>query len=432
MNVLFDNIETTLLNILFIYFSLTMYYQFLKKKTNRLADTLVIILVCGLSIIFFQTFPIITIKDIPIDFRQIPFIAGALYGGRRVAVILTGILLAYRFFAGPDFITALCVYSLLLLLLCIVIPFYKSTVNLRKKAWISLCISVFFVLLTTALNALFLPLAITGEILLYTFAFSTIQAAGVLFCILFIEKAKKDFILSNEIAKLEKLKTVSTIAASISHEIRNPLTVTKGFLQLLRDSGLSEQDKEHYIVISLEALEKAESIITDYLTFAKPSLENVKMLDLFKELTSIKNFLEPYAALNNVKIEMSLEKNLYAAGEKDKFNQCFINIAKNGIEAMPQGGNLKIKLKRLKEIAVITVEDTGIGMNKEQLERLGSPFFTTKDIGTGLGTMVVYSVVKSMGGEIHIESCPGKGTSFAVSLPAAEGTAANHSFIMRL
>ncbi|MCP3764222.1 HAMP domain-containing histidine kinase [Domibacillus sp. A3M-37] len=128
----------------------------------------------------------------------------------------------------------------------------------------------------------------------------------------------------------------------------------------------------------MEGLDKAKSTITDYLTFAKPSVENVKILDLPKELTSIKNFIEPYAAINNVKIEMSLEETIYSAGEKEKLHQCLINIVKNGIEAMPQDGKLKVELKRFKSNAVITIADTGIGMNEEQLERLGSAFLHNK------------------------------------------------------
>ena len=421
LDILFANIQSCLLNILFIYFCFTIYFKFLERNLNTFTNAFIIVLVCGVSIVFSMTFPILFIKEIPIDIRQIPLIVGAFYGGRRVTFVLTGILLGYRLYLGiPDFALAFCVYSLQLTLLCIVFPYFKNTVNLRKKLWIALGTAVLASSSTTALNVLFLPLPITVEFLVFSLILVIIQATGVLFCVWFTEKARKDLILSKEVAKLEKLKTVSTIAASISHEVRNPLTVTKGFLQLLYDSGLSEQEREYYINTALEALEKAESTITDYLTFAKPSLENVKVLSLHKELISVKNLVSPYAAMNNVEIEIRLEKNIYIAGEKEKLHQLFINILKNGIEAMPQGGTLKIELKCFKSDAIITIADTGIGMDEEQLERLGNPFFTTKDIGTGLGTMVVYSVVKAMGGKIHVDSTPGTGTSFTVLLPTVE------------
>ncbi|MCP3764052.1 sensor histidine kinase [Domibacillus sp. A3M-37] len=228
--------------------------------------------------------------------------------------------------------------------------------------------------------------------------------------------------LAKEMRKLEKLKTVSEIAASISHEVRNPLTVIKGFLQLLKERNLTEEDKMMYLAISLDELERAEHIITDYLTFAKPSLENVKVLDLAKELDYVLTVVSPYANMNNVHIEVSWEENLYISGEAAKLHQCLINVIKNGIEAMPEGGQLSVSLKKTGSKAWLSVTDSGTGMSEEQLERLGTPFYTTKDKGTGLGTMVVYSIVKAMGGEIKVKSEENKGTSFTIALPIAQNS----------
>lgn len=228
--------------------------------------------------------------------------------------------------------------------------------------------------------------------------------------------------LAKEMRELEKLKTVSEIAASISHEVRNPLTVIKGFLQLLKGSNLTEEDKMVYLAISLDELERAEHIITDYLTFAKPSLENVKVLDLAKELDYVLTVVSPYANMNNVHIEVSWEENLYISGEAAKFHQCLINVIKNGIEAMPEGGQLSVSLKKTGSKAWLSVTDSGTGMSEEQLKRLGTPFYTTKDKGTGLGTMVVYSIVKAMGGEIKVKSEENKGTSFTIALPIAQNS----------
>ncbi|MET1032144.1 LytS/YhcK type 5TM receptor domain-containing protein [Domibacillus tundrae] len=186
------NIQSGLLNILFIYFCFTIYFKFLERKTNKFTDAFIIILVCGVSIVFSLTFPIIVIKEFPNDFRQIPLIVGALYGGRRVALVLTGILLGYRFYLEvPDFTLAFCVYSLQLILLCMVVPFFKNTVNLKKKLWIALGISVLAASSTMSLNTLFLSLTITVEFLIYTLTIVTIQAIGVLFCVWFTEKAKR-------------------------------------------------------------------------------------------------------------------------------------------------------------------------------------------------------------------------------------------------
>ncbi|PLT34128.1 sensor histidine kinase [Bacillus sp. V5-8f] len=228
--------------------------------------------------------------------------------------------------------------------------------------------------------------------------------------------------LAKEMRKLEKLKTVSEIAASISHEVRNPLTVIKGFLQLLKERDHTEEDKLLYLKISLDELERAEHIITDYLTFAKPSLENVTLLDLAEELDHVLTVVIPYANMNNVYIEVSGEESLYISGEAEKLHQCLINVIKNGIEAMPEGGQLSVSLKKAGSNACLSITDSGTGMSEEQLERLGTPFYTTKDKGTGLGTMVVYSIVKAMGGEIKVKSDENKGTSFNIVLPISQNS----------
>lgn len=421
MNILFENSETFLLNIFLAYFCFSIYFKFLEKETNKLINVLVIIIVCGVSLIFCMNFPITLFKGNLIDFRQVPLIVGALYGGRRVAFLLTAILLGYRLYLGmPNSHIAALIYSSLCILLCLVIPLFKKASGLKRKFFIAAYTSIVCALLTSLSVVLFSPATFTLPYLFFALIVTTIQTMGVSFFVIVNEKAKMNKALSNEIEKLEKLKTVSTIAASISHEVRNPLTVTQGFLQMLREPNLTDKEKEFYINTALEALKQAESTITDYLTFAKPSLENIEILDLHKQLISLKSFIEPYAVMHNVEIEIRLEENIYIAGEKEKVHQCLINILKNGIEAMPQGGKIKMSLDRLGNEATITIADTGIGMNKEQLEHLGNPFFTTKDIGTGLGTMVVYSVVKSMGGKITIDSELGNGTRFSITLPVAE------------
>ncbi|WP_046178818.1 sensor histidine kinase [Domibacillus tundrae] len=421
MNTFFNNIHSFLFNIFLVYFFFSLYFKFFEIKTNRLMNEIIIALISGISIVLCMTFPIHTPNGYIADLRQIPFIVGALYGGRRVAVFSAFILLSYRFYLGvDDFIVILTVYFLLTISLWSVIPVFNRTIDIRKKLYLALLASFFGVISRTILLFLFMTEKTTLDSIGFFIGSLTIQTIGIILFVFFNEKSRSDAALSKEINKLEKLKTVSALAASISHEVRNPLTVTKGFLQLLREPGLTDQDKNGYVETALEALENAETIITDYLTFAKPSLENIRILDIHKKLTNIKNFTMPYAMMNNVEIEVSLEENIYIVGEKEKVHQCLINVVKNGIEAMPQGGKLKIGLKRSGDDAMITIADTGIGMNEEQLERLGNPFFTTKDIGTGLGTMVVYSVVKSLGGEINVDSELGNGTCFTIFLPAVE------------
>ena len=153
--------------------------------------------------------------------------------------------------------------------------------------------------------------------------------------------------LQDEMKKLGELKTISQMAASISHEVRNPLTVVRGFNQLLQKHDLTKEQKQLYLQLSLEELDRAESIIADYLTFAKPSLEHLKPLDVSKEIDYIVQVLNPYATMNNIFIHVEREDDsLHIFGESKELRQSLINIIKNGIESMEPCGTLFIQLKK--------------------------------------------------------------------------------------
>lgn len=104
-------------------------------------------------------------------------------------------------------------------------------------------------------------------------------------------------------------------------------------------------------------------------------------------------------------------------GDSHKFHQALVNIIRNGIEAMPEGGKLQIELETSAQTVCVHVQDEGVGMTKEQVKRLGEPYFSNKSRGTGLGLMVTYSILNQMGGEINVESEIGKGTKFTLEFP---------------
>lgn len=227
--------------------------------------------------------------------------------------------------------------------------------------------------------------------------------------------------LHEELNKLTQIKTVSEIAASISHEVRNPLTVTRGFTQLLKDGSLSDEQRNQYIKLSLEELDRAERIIGDYLNFAKPSFDNEEVLQLDQEIEYIVQVIHPYATMNNITVEVNIEDCEYAVlGEKQKLHQSLLNIVKNGIEAMEKKGKITIQLKKCTGKAQLIIRDDGKGMSDEQIEKIGTPYFSTKDKGTGLGTMVAFNLIKAMQGEYNIESQIGKGTTFFITFPLIE------------
>ncbi|MFP3846517.1 DUF4084 domain-containing protein [Priestia filamentosa] len=218
--------------------------------------------------------------------------------------------------------------------------------------------------------------------------------------------------------KSEKLEIVSHLAASISHEVRNPLTVAKGFMQLFYED-LKGNSKKQLCDIAIKELDRAAEIINDYLMFAKPAIEHKEMISIWSELQHAVTIVTPLANMNTVQIQLPLphDEDGFILGDRQKLQQCLINVLKNGIEAMPNGGKLQVLLHHHHSDLQIDIHDSGKGMTQEQINRLGEPYFTTKEKGTGLGMMVSFSIVKGMKGSINVTSEPQKGTCFSIKFP---------------
>lgn len=222
---------------------------------------------------------------------------------------------------------------------------------------------------------------------------------------------------NHSLQRTEKMKIISDLAASVAHEVRNPLQVTRGFLQLL-SRKTSEKDKRYFDLATNE-LDRASEIITDFLTFAKPELDTIRLLDLSAELVKIEAMMTPMAAMHGVAISFSAQENLYFYGNTSKLKQAFINIIKNSIEATSINGLIKINAFSEKGAVTVLITDNGEGMDEEEIAKLGVPYFSTKTKGTGLGTMVTFRIIEVMKGTIHYHSVKTKGTEVVIRFPLA-------------
>jgi two-component system sporulation sensor kinase A len=215
--------------------------------------------------------------------------------------------------------------------------------------------------------------------------------------------------------KSEKLSMAGQLAAGIAHEIRNPLTAIKGFLQLF-DSGYSLK-KEHVQVMSSELM-RIEGILNELLLLAKPHEMNFVRNDVNRIVRQVATLMETEAIMKNIVLCITLaEQELVVDCDENQLKQVFINLIKNGMESMAQGGRLTISSACTGEAASITFVDHGSGMTPEQLERIGQPFFTTKSGGTGLGLTVSLAIIENHKGMVLIKSEPGQGTSFVIEIP---------------
>lgn len=412
-------------NMFFVVFSLLIFQLFVMERTISLkGKRTVLFLQCAIVMVLCISFPIKLNSDYFFDLRQIPLIIGFLYGGQSVGTGLYFLLIFYRFSIGGDgaigtFLENTC----LLFVLYLIYQRYHQATKQRKYLHIlflslfSFTISIGFYLYLSGTENVGLFSVIQLELYI-------IQTVFIYLCIYFIEVMIRNRTIRDKVNQAEKVEIVSHLAASISHEIRNPLTVSRGFLQLLNDVNLSTKNRREYIQLAVKEIDRAIQIITDYLSFAKPSLEKDETLNISNELKSLLEVLTPYANMRSIQFNYSFTPNYTVNGEKQKFKQSMLNIIKNSIEAMPEGGFIHINTFVEAKDYYITIEDNGIGMTKKQIERLGEPYFSTKEKGTGLGMMVVYSTIKAMNGKIKVKSEIGKGTKFTIRFPVENNTEA--------
>ncbi|HZG87920.1 PAS domain S-box protein [Paenibacillus sp.] len=217
--------------------------------------------------------------------------------------------------------------------------------------------------------------------------------------------------------KAEQLSVLGELAAGIAHEIRNPLTTIKGFISLMKESSSGKYSQYHDILLS--EIERIEEITNEFLMVAKPQAVSFQKADIVSLVKAASKLLEPQATLNNVQIEVKTDFDPeYIYGEGNHLKQAFTNIIKNAIEALPDGGTVRIKLSRTNDgQAVITINDDGCGIPADRLAHLGEPFYSLKGKGTGLGLMICFKIVKEHNGTIQIESRVNEGTTVTVKLP---------------
>jgi two-component system, sporulation sensor kinase A len=213
----------------------------------------------------------------------------------------------------------------------------------------------------------------------------------------------------------EKLSVVGQLAAGVAHEIRNPLTSLRGFLQLL-DGGMS--NKEYYSIM-LDELDRIEFIVSEFLNLAKPQAASFEYHCPIKLLKDVISLLYTEANLYNVTIHIEEQgdiPNLYC--EKNQMKQVFINLIKNAMDAMPNGGAITIHAHVMPcNYLLIQFKDEGVGIPKERIKKIGEPFYSTKEKGTGLGIMICHKIIERHRGEISFDSKENEGTVVSISLP---------------
>ncbi len=225
--------------------------------------------------------------------------------------------------------------------------------------------------------------------------------------------------LQQHIQRNDKLAALGELSSGIAHEIRNPLAIIKAIEQTMRNELKNNPEAQTELEIIDEEIERANRIVKLLMDFAKPGKSKTGRYSINYILDDVLIIVKKYVEQHQV--EMVFEKNQVPdiEGDMDLLKQAFINIIFNAVEAMPHGGTLTLSTCYVEDNHIrIIIQDSGMGISSENLEKIFNPFFTTKEEGTGLGLSIVHRIVDEHCGIINVASKVGQGTTFVVLLPA--------------
>ena len=237
--------------------------------------------------------------------------------------------------------------------------------------------------------------------------------------LIFLLRGEEIMNLNTAIRELEKEKVLRTSLFKLTHEIKNPIAVCKGYLDMLDLSDIDKSKK--YIPIVKSEIERTLTMMDDYLEYTKLEVKK-DITDIYMLLSEVINSLELFFKENKIKIELNIpeEEELFLNLDYNRIKQVLYNMLKNSSEAydLKKGGMIiKISTKVLKNKFVITIEDNGIGMDSETLDNVTNLFYTTKKNGTGLGTSLSKEIIELHGGKLKYQSEINKGTRAIITLP---------------
>ncbi|MGG3560722.1 ATP-binding protein [Neobacillus rhizosphaerae] len=410
-------IKDFLLQITFMVIPIFIYYTFITERVETDKNrNLIMTILWGISILFCMSFPVSYGQNARLELRIIPLLFGALYGGYWPGIFLSALIIIFRLYSG----FSIGFYNTVLVLLFslpVILFFQRSFASSKKDKRVKIAVSL------SSYYCVF-GLIFFGILRGFSAEYLKVQMIHLIFVVivtwvftLLIENIREIHQLRLEMQNSEKLRVISELTSVFAHEIRNPMQVTRGFLQLLNEPDLPDKKKE-YIQLSIEELDRANEIINDFLSFGKPSINHFEKIEVGYQLQRVANIIQGYAKNHKVDVKTDVRDNCWIYANPQKLNQSLINILKNAIESMPNGGNVWITCNSTNDGYIkIIIKDQGIGMTKDQIDRLGSPFYSLKESGTGLGMMVSFQIIRLFKGKIYVNSEKDKGTEFIILLP---------------
>lgn len=407
--------------ILQLFFALTPFVLFniyYRDKIRNYSPSF-ILFTSSVTLLLAMTFSSSAAKGVIFDIRYVIIFFGLVYGGMKIGLILLAEFVLYRLYLGGDGKWV----ALLILLCCFTLAavFSHAYRNTQQKSTINLLAGIVFSATPLVMTYSFLQPYFMQDVPYHLIVIPIQNCVGVWLLMTLFGKAVEDKEIFIRHAQNEKLATISHVASSMVHEVRNPLTAVKGFLTLIKEAPQDLPKVEQYITICLDEVKRTEAILSDYLSISKPLSQRQEQVDLSQQLHIVHDVMYPFAIMNNVELEIKEPGvPVMIQANPDEIKQVLVNFIKNAVEACcdVEEGKVTLSLTQEAHSVILEIRDNGIGMSESDINRLGTVYFSTKSSGTGLGLTYSYNAIQVMGGKIGVSSKPRMGTIFTISFPA--------------
>ena len=308
----------------------------------------------------------------------------------------------------------------IIVLACLYITYYLAYKYLEKKSNFVRNYSIAFCILKCIYATAILILVIRPNDIAHHFYFQILFGSIVLTVFSFLSffffiKSKKILEINTTFKELDKEKKLRASVFKLNHELKNPLAVCNGYLEMFPEASKKDQDK--YIEIMQNEIKRSLTIINDFSSLGKIKNIEVEEIDICYLLEEIKDILEPLFKKNKAKIEIP-DDEIYINGDYNRLKQVFINLFKNSLESKRKEDLVvSVKIKEDNNDCIISMKDNGNGMSKETLEKIYNDFFTTKETGTGIGIPYIKEIIELHHGTLTYKSRENRGTTVLITLP---------------
>lgn len=308
----------------------------------------------------------------------------------------------------------------IIVLACLYITYYLAYKYLEKKSNFVRNYSIVFCILKCIYATAILILVIRPNDIAHHFYFQIFFGSIVLTVFSFLSffffiKSKKILEINTTFKELDKEKKLRASVFKLNHELKNPLAVCNGYLEMFPEASKKDQDK--YIEIMQNEIKRSLTIINDFSSLGKIKNIEVEEIDICYLLEEIKEILEPLFKKNKAKIEIP-DDEIYVEGDYNRLKQVFINLFKNSLESKRKEDLVvNVKIKEDNNNCIISMKDNGNGMSKETLEKIYNDFFTTKETGTGIGIPYIKEIIELHHGTLTYKSRENRGTTVLITLP---------------